>query len=205
MAGTHDRMVCEHLPVYLDNDVLAVCPDAWPGAFDKLHVVPPIDGVVGPHYKGVSIAKFLPTDPSIMLQLYDAMFVVGANRLGRTDLLRTSCVDWRDNTILSSAGLPYVHTQVTPPQFKQLLNDGEFLALPAASTVGVIMPDSFQEWFHRGASPPVIRQGVFSIRWYTVCFSGVVRQPDKDYKGEMMQFVSPHGSVAPYQTWRHVR
>jgi hypothetical protein len=201
MAGTHDRMVCEHLPVYLDNDVLDVCPDAWPGAFDKLHVVPPIDGVVGAHYKGVPIAKFLPADPTIVLRLYNAMFTAGV----RTDSLRTSCADWRDDSIRSLSGHQYLQAQVTLPQFNQLLDDNEFLSLPAASTVGVIMPDSYQEWFHRGASPTVVRQGVSSIRWYTVCFSGVVRQPAVDYKGEKMQFVSPHGSVAQYQTWRHVR
>jgi hypothetical protein len=204
-AGTHDRMVCDLIPVYLDNEVLTVCPDAWPGEFDTLHVTPPIDGVAGAHYKGVPVAKLLPTDRDIVTRLYTSMFVGNnPNVLPLHDLRRTSCLDWRDNAT-QSGGINYVHQVQNDQVFHQLFDNKELAQLPTASTVGVIMPDSYQEWFRRGKQPTVIRQGAYWIRWYTVCFSGVVRQPTDDYKGEHMQFVSPHGSVAVYRTWKNVR
>jgi hypothetical protein len=199
-TSTHDRMVCEHIPIYLDNVVLAECPNAWPGAFDQLYITPSIDNVVGAHFKGMPIAKFLPTDPKIIARLYDAMFVNPLN-----ELFRTSCLDWRDDATMSTiTNIAYVANQQPQHVIQNLIANNELAELPSASAVGVIMADSFQEWFHRG-SQQTVHQGNFSIRWYTVCFSGIVRQPTAQYKGEKMQFVSPHGSVAKFGLWNNVR
>jgi len=195
-SGTHDRMVSDLVPVYMDHATLAICPDAWPKAYDQLHITPQIDGLIAAHYKGKPVARFLPTDEAIINKLYDSMFTATAggqlNSSPDDDPIRTSCQNW------DPANFPF---------------GGHYHALPAvpielrgAKTVGVVMPDVFQEWFRSGGTHPTeIVQGKYTIRQYTVCFSGVVRAPDTDYKGEMMQFVSPHGSVQRYNTWKNVR